>query len=191
LPILRGIKKFYNYEKITIIFFRQIIMSVKDQPPRSRSRLIANILFSIAGLFLLINLLFPQLFGNPIPRVPYSLFIDQVEDGKVSRVSVGQNEIIYELKGEEGQPEQYLRTTPIFDLELPKRLEDKGIEFAAAPPPKNSWIGNILGWVIPPLIFVAIWQFFLGRAGGGGAQGALSFTKSKAKVYVEEDANKV
>jgi cell division protease FtsH len=166
-------------------------MSVKDKPPRSRSRLIANILFSIAGLFLLANLLLPQLFGNPVPRVPYSLFIDQVEDGKVSRVSVGQNEIIYELKGQEGQPEQYLRTTPIFDLELPKRLEEKGIEFAAAPPPKNSWIGNILGWVIPPLIFVAIWQFFLGRAGGGGAQGALSFTKSKAKVYVEEDANKV
>jgi cell division protease FtsH len=166
-------------------------MSVKDKPPRSRSRLIANILFSIAGLFLLANLLLPQLFGNPVPRVPYSLFIDQVEDGKVSRVSVGQNEIIYELKGQEGQPQQYLRTTPIFDLELPKRLEDKGIEFAAAPPPKNSWIGNILGWVIPPLIFVAIWQFFLGRAGGGGAQGALSFTKSKAKVYVEEDANKV
>ncbi|MBE9168462.1 ATP-dependent zinc metalloprotease FtsH4 [Pleurocapsales cyanobacterium LEGE 06147] len=166
-------------------------MSVKDKPPRSRSRLIANILFSIAGLFLLINLLFPQLFGNPIPRVPYSLFIDQVEDGKVSRVSVGQNEIIYELKGEEGQPGQYLRTTPIFDLELPKRLEAKGIEFAAAPPPKNSWVGNILGWVIPPLIFVAIWQFFLGRAGGGGPQGALSFTKSKARVYVEEDANKV
>ncbi len=166
-------------------------MSVKDKPPASRSRLIANILFLVAGIFLLANLLFPQLFGNPIPRVPYSLFIDQIEDGKVSRVSVGQNEIIYELKGEAGQPAQYLRTTPIFDLELPKRLEAKGIEFAAAPPPKNNWIGNILGWVIPPLIFVAVWQFFLGRAGGGGPQGALSFTKSKARVYVEEEANKV
>jgi cell division protease FtsH len=45
--------------------------------------------------------------------------------------------------------------------------------------------------VIPPLIFVGIWQFFLGRGGGGGPAGALSFTKSKAKVYVEGDSTKV
>ncbi|ACK73171.1 ATP-dependent metalloprotease FtsH [Gloeothece citriformis PCC 7424] len=165
-------------------------MSIKDRPP-SRSRQIGNILFFVAGLFLLINLLFPQLFGPSIPRVPYSLFIDQVQDGEVAKVYVGQNEIRYQLKGEQDQLGQIFSTTPIFDLELPKRLEDKGIEFAAAPPPKNNWIGSILSWVIPPLIFVAIWQFFLGRAGGGGTAGALSFTKSKAKVYVEEDATRV
>jgi cell division protease FtsH len=167
-------------------------MGVKDKPPVSRSRFIANILFTIAGLFLLANLLLPQLFGNSTPQVPYSLFIDQVEDGNVSRASVGQNEIVYQLKEvEDGQP-SILRTTPIFDLELPKRLEAKGIEFAAAPAPKNNWIGSILSWVIPPLIFVGIWQLFLGRGMGGGVpQGALSITKSKAKVYVEGDATKV
>jgi cell division protease FtsH len=52
-------------------------------------------------------------------------------------------------------------------------------------------VGSLLSWVIPPLIFVAIWQFFLNRSGGGGPAGALSFTKSKAKVYVEGDATKV
>lgn len=166
-------------------------MGVKDKPPASRSRFIANTLFLIAGLFLLTNLLFPNLFGNPIPRVPYSLFIDQVEDGNVSRVSVGQNEILYQVKGEDTQTEQVFRTNPIFDLELPKRLEAQGVEFGAAPPPKNGWLGNVLSWVIPPLIFVGIWQFFLSRSAGGGAQGALSITKSKAKVYVEEEATKV
>ncbi|GAB4231218.1 MAG: ATP-dependent zinc metalloprotease FtsH [Stanieria sp.] len=166
-------------------------MSVKNQPPGSRSRLISNILFLIAGLFLFVNLFFPQLFGNPIPQVPYSLFIDQVNDGNVLRVSVGQNEIIYEVKGENDQQPQIFRTNPIFDLELPQRLEAKGVEFAAAPPPKNNWLGSILSWVIPPIIFVAIWQFFLSRSAGGGAQGALSFTKSRAKVYVEGDSTKV
>lgn len=166
-------------------------MSVKNQPPASRSRLISNILFLIAGLFLFVNLFFPQLFGNQVPQVPYSLFIDQVNDGNVSRVSVGQNEILYEVKGENEQQPQIFRTNPIFDLELPQRLEAKGVEFAAAPPPKNNWLGSILSWVIPPIIFVAIWQFFLSRSAGGGAQGALSFTKSKAKVYVEGDSTKV
>ncbi|MGH2413222.1 MAG: ATP-dependent zinc metalloprotease FtsH, partial [Microcystaceae cyanobacterium] len=164
-------------------------MSIKDKPPRSRQ--IGNILLLVAGLFFIANLFLPQLFGPAIPRVPYSLFIDQVQDGNVARVSVSQNEIRYQLKGEENQPGQILSTTPIFDLELPKRLEEKGIEFAAAPPSKNGWFTSVLSWVIPPLIFVAIWQFFLGRSGGGGAAGALSFTKSKAKVYVEGDATKV
>jgi cell division protease FtsH len=167
-------------------------MSIKNQPP-SRSRQIGNILFLVAGIFLLFNLLSPLLFGPPMPQVPYSLFIDQVEDGKVTRVSVGQNEIRYQLKGE-GEQEfgQILKTTPIFDLELPKRLEAKGIEFAATPPPKNGWFSNVLSWVIPPLIFVGIWQFFMRRSDGmGGGAGALSFTKSKAKVYVEGDSTKV
>ena len=165
-------------------------MAVKDKPPGSRSRLISNILFTVSGLFLAINLFFPQLFGNPIPQEPYSMFIDRVEDGNVARASVGQNEIIYELKDENAEQPQVFRTNPVLDLELPKRLEDNGVEFAAAPPPKNNWLGSILGWVIPPLIFVAIWQFFISRS-AGGAQGALSLTKSRAKVYVDGDSTKV
>ncbi|NEQ62546.1 MAG: ATP-dependent zinc metalloprotease FtsH, partial [Moorea sp. SIO4A1] len=86
---------------------------------------------------------------------------------------------------------QILITTPIYDLELPQRLEDKGVEFAAAPPPKRSWFTIVLSWVIPPLIFVGILQFFAGRFGGGGPQGALSISKSKAKVYVQDDTTKV
>ena len=163
-------------------------MGVKDRPPGSRSRLISNILFIVSGLFLFTNLFFPQLFGEPTPQVPYSMFIDQVEDGDVARASVGQNEIVYELKSNDQQP-QIFRTNPVLDLELPKRLEASGVEFTAAPP-KNNWFGNILGWVIPPLIFVAIWQFFISRS-AGGAQGALSLTKSKAKVYVDGDSTKV
>lgn len=167
-------------------------MSIKDKPKTPISRQIGNILLLVGTLFLLANLLLPQLFGPSIPRVPYSLFIDQVEDSKVTEVLVGDKEIRYRIQGEENQPGQVLSTTPIFDLELPKRLEAKGVKFAAAPPPRNSWLGNIIGWVIPPLIFVGIWWFFLGRGGaGGGPQGALSFTKSKAKVYVEGDSGKV
>ncbi|MDV2998787.1 MAG: ATP-dependent zinc metalloprotease FtsH 4 [Chroococcopsis gigantea SAG 12.99] len=166
-------------------------MSVKSKPP-AQSRLIGNILLIVGGLFLIANIFFPQVFGQPLPRVPYSIFIDQVEDGNVTRVSVGQNEIRYQTKGEkEGEYGPIFITTPIFDLELPKRLEAKGVEFAAAPPPRNGWISNILSWVIPPLIFVGIWQFFLNRGGGGGPAGALSITKSKAKVYVEGDREKI
>jgi cell division protease FtsH len=164
-------------------------MAIKDKPQPPRSRQIGNILLLLSGLFLLANLFLPYFLGPQIPQVPYSIFINQVEDGQVGRASVGQNEIRYQLKGEGDKQGQVLSTTPIFDLELPKRLEDKGVEFAAVPPPKGNWFTTLLGWVVPPLIFVAILQFFAGRF-GGGPQGSLSFTKSKAKVYVEGEATK-
>ena len=165
-------------------------MPIKEKPQPPRQRQIGNILLIVSGLFLLANLILPSLFGPPIPQVPYSLFIHQVEQQQVTRVSVGQNQIRYQLKGEGDQSGQVLATTPIFDLELPKLLEAKGVEFAATPPPKNGWFTSLLGWVVPPLIFVAIWQFFVAR-GGGGPQGALSIGKSKAKVYVEGDSGKI
>jgi len=165
-------------------------MTIKEQPKLPRSRIIANVLLVVSGLFLLLNFFLPGSFASRPPGVPYSLFIHQVQEGEVSRASVGQNQILYELKTENSEPGQVFATTPIFDLELPKLLEQKGVEFAAAPAPKNTWFTTLLSWVIPPLIFIGIWQFFISR-GAGGSQGVLSIGKSKAKVYVEGESAKI
>ncbi len=161
-----------------------------DNQPNRRFGIINIILIGVGAL-----LLFSSLFPNQnmqIPRVPYSLFIDQVNDGEVKRAYITQEQIRYELNGaEEGAP-SVLATTPIFDMDLPQRLENKGVEFAAAPPKKPNIFSTILSWVVPPLIFILVLQFFARRSmGGGGAQGALSFTKSKAKVYVPDDDSKI
>jgi len=161
-----------------------------DNQPNRRFGIVNIILIGVGAL-----LLFSSLFPNQnmqIPRVPYSLFIDQVNDGEVKRAYITQEQIRYELNGaEEGAP-SVLATTPIFDMDLPQRLENKGVEFAAAPPKKPNIFSTILSWVVPPLIFILVLQFFARRSmGGGGAQGALSFTKSKAKVYVPDDESKV
>lgn len=154
--------------------------------------------FGIVNLVLIgfgVLLLFSSFIPNPaaqVPRVPYSLFIDQVDDGAVKRAFITQDQIRYELANpEEGAP-ALLATTPIFDMDLPQRLERKGVEFAAAPPKKPNIFTTILSWVVPPLIFILVLQFFARRSmGGGGAQGALSFTKSKAKVYVPDEESRV
>ncbi len=154
--------------------------------------------FGIVNLVLIgfgVLLLFSSFLPNPaaqVPRVPYSLFIDQVDDGAVKRAFITQDQIRYELANpEEGAP-SLLATTPIFDMDLPQRLERKGVEFAAAPPKKPNVFSTILSWVVPPLIFILVLQFFARRSmGGGGAQGALSFTKSKAKVYVPDEESRV
>ena len=166
-------------------------MPIKEQPTPPRSRLFNNIFLALTALFVFINFILPVISGSRIPGVPYSLFIHQVQEGEVQGVEIGQNQIRFQLKTDDEQAGTVFSTTPIFDLELPKLLEDRGVEFAAAPPPKNAWFTSLLGWVIPPLIFVGIWQFFARRGGGaGGPQGVLSIGKSKAKVYVEGESAK-
>ncbi|NJR69442.1 MAG: ATP-dependent zinc metalloprotease FtsH [Synechococcales cyanobacterium CRU_2_2] len=169
-------------------------MAIKDNSRKPRQFQIGNLVLTLSGLLLLTNIFLPGILGPSISRVPYSMFINQVGNGTVERASVSQEEIRYQLKPAEGEEVgQVFSTTPIFDLELPKRLEANGVEFAAPTPPKNRWFTTLLGWVVPPLIFVAIFQFFAARQGGGlggGGRGALSFTRSKAKLYVEGDDTK-
>ena len=161
-----------------------------ENQPNKRFGIINLVLIGF-GALLLFSSFFPSQ-NTQVPRVPYSLFINQVDDGEVKRAYITQDQIRYELSTvEEGAP-SVLATTPIFDMELPQRLEKKGVEFAAAPPKKPNIFTTILSWVVPPLIFILVLQFFARRSmGGGGAQGALSFTKSKAKVYVPDDESKV
>jgi cell division protease FtsH len=161
-----------------------------DKGPNRRFGIVNLILIGFGVLLLLSNFL-PNQGMQQVPRVPYSLFINQVDDGAVKRAYITQDQIRYELNNAaEGAP-SVLATTPIFDMDLPQRLEAKGVEFAAAPPKRSSFITTALSWVVPPLIFILVLQFFARRSGMGGAQGALSFTKSKAKVYVPDEESRV
>ncbi|ASC69099.1 ATP-dependent metalloprotease [Halomicronema hongdechloris C2206] len=164
-------------------------MAVKKDPQPPRTRQILNIVFIVLSGLLVLSLFLPSNFSTQIPREPYSMFIHRVQDHEVLRASVGQDEIRYQVRDDQGNPGEVYATTPIFDLQLPNLLEENGVEFAAVPPPKNQWFTNLLGWIIPPLIFVAVWRLFLAR--GGGTQGALSIGKSRARVYVEGETAKI
>ena len=161
-----------------------------DNRPSRRFGLINLVLIGLGVLLLFSNFLPNQ--ASQVPRVPYSLFINQVNADNVKRAFITSDQIRYELikPPAEGAP-TVLATTPIFDMELPQRLEQHGVEFAAAPPRKPSFFTTLLSWVVPPLIFIGVLQFFARRSGMGGAQGALSFTKSKAKVYVPDEESRV
>ncbi len=167
-------------------------MAIRQDDNKPNRRLgIINLVLIGFGVLLLFSSFLPNQQAQ-VPRVPYSLFINQVDDGAVKRAYITQDQIRYELSNPGEGEAPVLATTPIFDMGLPQRLEAKGVEFAAAPPKRPSFFTTLLSWVVPPLIFIVVLQFFARRAmGGGGAQGALSFTKSKAKVYVPDEESRV
>ncbi|MGF1492775.1 MAG: ATP-dependent zinc metalloprotease FtsH [Microcoleaceae cyanobacterium] len=154
----------------------------KSKWPESRQ--IGNFLLILAGVLFVAYTLLPR---RQPPRYPYSIFIQQIDQGQVAAVQLGDNEIRYRLKGEEEEEVgPVILTTPVFDPDLPKRLEENGILFQAAPPKNRTW-AVLLNWLIPPLILVAAFQFFMKR----DPEGALSIRKSKARVYVEGESEKI
>ncbi|NEP81076.1 MAG: ATP-dependent zinc metalloprotease FtsH [Okeania sp. SIO3B3] len=158
-------------------------MNLKKKPKSPNKRQIGSALLILSGLLLAAYLLVPR---RKPPRVPYSVFIQQVENEQVVGVQIDEEKILYRLKGEEDQPGPLLATTPINDSQLLKRLEDNKVLFQAAPP-QSRWVAILLNWVIPPIILVLAFQFFMNR----GSQGALSMGKNKAKVYVEGESDKI
>jgi cell division protease FtsH len=161
-------------------------MGIKKKPKIPKSQQIGGILLVAASLLFAGYLLMPR---RPIPRVPYSFFIKQLDEGQISAVQVGEDEIRYRLKPkEEGQVGALVATTPIFDMSLPERLEKNGVIFEGAPPPKTSWVNILLNWVIPPVILVIAFRYFLQP---DSSKGSLSFSKSQAKVYVEGESDKI
>jgi cell division protease FtsH len=50
----------------------------------------------------------------------------------------------------------------------------------------NRWLPELLGWVIPLLFLVGIWGFFFRRMSGAEG-GVMSFARSKAKIYADDE----
>lgn len=155
-----------------------------------RPRQFGGGLLILLTLLLVLNFVVPT-FGARPAQIAYSDFIAQVQAGKVDRALVSPGQIEFTLKPEaptdpsQSQVPQVFSTTPIAtDLELPKILRENGVEFGAPPPNRNGWIGTLLSWVVPPLIFFGIWGWIINRQGGGNPT-ALTVGKSKARIYSE------
>lgn len=136
---------------------------------------------------LLIWLLFLNLFvlkDNDTSIAPYSQFIDQVEQNQVSQVKLGSDRLEYRLRSDLDSTPSHLTLPVALDTELPKLLRSHNVEYSAIPPSKTGWIGTLLSWVIPPLIFFGVWAWLFSRTQGGGA-GSLTVGKSNARIYAE------
>ena len=67
-----------------------------DNQPNRRFGIINLVLIGF-GVLLLASSFLPSNGMQQVPRVPYSLFIDQVNDGAVKRAFITQDQIRYEL----------------------------------------------------------------------------------------------
>jgi len=91
------------------------------------------------------------------------------------------NEKISEIR-RFGGGEQRFVVVRVDDPALVRELEEAKVRFAGRL--QSTWVTALLSWVLPALVFVGIWMFFMKRM--GAASGLVSLGKSKAKVYMEK-----
>lgn len=136
----------------------------------------------------IISLLMVALFNAfsapqaPQTKMDYSAFLQSVEEGKISEVTLQGRKIVGRtLEGTAFQ--SYAPDDP----QLVPHLVSKNVIVRAEPPEEASWLTTILVSWLPMLLIIGVWVFFMRQMQGGGGK-AMSFGRSRARMVSQESA---
>ena len=138
------------------------------------------------GLLLLLGVV-QMYFMTPAGRtLSYSEFKTLVRSGEVAEVTIGEQSLRGTLKPKAGSDDkqQPFTVNRVEDPKLTEELEAKGVKFTGEA--MNRWVTDLLGWVIPVLFIMGLWGFFFRRMGGAEG-GVMSFARSRAKIYADDE----
>ncbi len=142
-----------------------------------------NIAFWVV-LFLLILALFNLFSGGQSTLQSnsrnYSDFVEAVETGNVSQVTLDGEEVRY--RGTDGR--DYVTIKPE-DAEVTQLLIERDIPVSARSQEQSGFTTFLLS-LLPFLLLIGVWIYFMNRMQGGGRGGAMGFGKSRAKLLTEK-----
>ena len=129
----------------------------------------------------------PWLSQYQIQEVDYNTFVSMTEKGEIGRAEIQEadNRILFTSKDEKNIYKTAMIST---DSQLVQRLLDAGVSTSGEEIEQTSLLMNILSWVAPILIFIALGQFMsrkLMQKMGGGNSMMFNMGKTNAKVYVK------
>jgi len=131
-------------------------------------------------LFALFNLFQGSSTRAPQTALPYSQFMENVENGQVQEVTIQGNNITGRL----GDGRSFQTYAPD-DPSLVERLRESGTQINAEPQESvNPLLSILISW-FPMLLLIGVWIFFMRQMQSGGGK-AMGFGKSKAKLLTEK-----
>src|SRR3954466_2876396 len=161
---------------------------------RPRRPLLLNAKFLRNGIVMLVlvvgtvALLYTWLLKGPAPQtVGYSTFLQNVQAGKVTAAS--QQEATLTVTSTDGS--KYSVTVPtvltnvLQDIQNAQKAGNQTaqVEYRAVPAPDTSWLGLFITGLLP-LILIGGFIFFMMRQAQGTNNQALSFGKSRARMFL-------
>ncbi|RMH50945.1 MAG: ATP-dependent metallopeptidase FtsH/Yme1/Tma family protein [Alphaproteobacteria bacterium] len=119
-----------------------------------------------------------------VAPISYSQFERYLEQGRIESVAVGAETITGRFRTPVDGKTEFVTT--IVDPAILDRIDRAGVEITGVP--QNTWIGTLLSWVVPALVFFGLWMFVFRKiAERQGFGGFLQIGKSRAKVYMEKE----
>jgi cell division protease FtsH len=113
--------------------------------------------------------------------IPFSTFIDRVNQGTVDRVTIRGDEVRGETKqSAPGGKHEFRTAVPQNYPAMIDLLKTKGVTIEIEPQHDAPFITALITWA-PVLFLIGLWIFFMRQMQAGGNK-ALSFGKSKAKL---------
>jgi cell division protease FtsH len=129
--------------------------------------------------------------ARSVEAVPYSDFERALADGRLAEVVIGETTVTGRLKAPEPGGRSVIVANRV-EPDLAARLSRFDVPYRRVV--ESAWLRDILSWIVPALVFFALWFFLIRRVAermggglGGGVGGFMSLGKSRAKVYVERD----
>ena len=125
-------------------------------------------------------------------QIEYSLFMQDVKAGKVDQVNIeGSVARGYEIQGVRKDKTTFSTNAPLDEQLVPSLLQND-VRVKVTPEEKPSMLGSIFLSLLPILLLIGVWFYFMRQmqGGGGGKGGAFSFGKSRAKL-LDKDTNAI
>ena len=143
-------------------------------------------------LMLLNWLFFPSLLSRQVTEVGYDELVSMVDDGKVETVSYDSqdHEIVFEAKDDKGKTALY-KTGIVPDDALVDRLLKGNVKFAAEIPTQASpLVSMLVSYIVPIVLIIAVGQWLQKKMMKNMGGNMMSFGKSGAKIYAENETGK-
>ena len=136
-----------------------------------------NIFFWVAaGIIILILYSLMQSPDAAKKEVDFSVFLDEVENGLVTEVEVTGNQI----SGKYADGSSF-KTVSTDKFDIVTILRENKVNFNVNDSSRAPWFSYLLTW-LPLIIIILFWVFFMRQMQSGGNK-AMSFGKSRAKLF--------
>lgn len=123
----------------------------------------------------------PRAGGNE--AVSYDRFIEQVENGEIAKAVRGEDRVTIHVERKDGSR---FTTFDPGDAYFVSDMIKYGVETRGTPP-SGPGLGTVLLSILPYIIFIGIFIFFMRQLqAGSGGRGAMSFGRSRAKLQGED-----
>ncbi len=127
----------------------------------------------------LFNMVQGSVAKNGAEVISYSTMMDQAEAGRIAKVTIRGENVFGKFN--DGK---FFSTTAPYDPQMVTELRKAGVNINVKPQ-QRGFLFSLLMNLLPVLLLVSVWIFFMRQMQGGGKGGAMGFGKSKARLLTE------